>query len=81
MQINWFESHEKIVFCPKMEAITLLMSDGSTKTYKCSLLNEGRGPTKYVQTLILIIRMFSANLDFCETEIYCQIQVITYDKI
>jgi len=38
MQINWFESHEKLIFCPRLEAITELKQDGSTVTYKKDLL-------------------------------------------
>ena len=33
MQVNWFESHEKVIFCPKMKAVTLLNQDGSTQTF------------------------------------------------
>ena len=47
MQINWFESHDKLVFCPKMEAITQLKPDGNTRTFKASLLNTGDGITRY----------------------------------
>lgn len=46
MQINWFESHDKLVFCPKMEAITQLKPDGNTRTFKASLLNTGDGITR-----------------------------------
>lgn len=38
MQINWFESHQKLVFCPNLEAITELKQDGSTVTYTKELL-------------------------------------------
>ncbi|CAG5113749.1 Oidioi.mRNA.OKI2018_I69.chr2.g7839.t1.cds [Oikopleura dioica] len=40
MQVNWFESHEKVVFCPKMKAITLLNQDGSTQTFLARKLNK-----------------------------------------
>ena len=40
MQVNWFESHEKVVFCPKMKAITLLNQDGSTQTFLTRKLNK-----------------------------------------
>jgi len=46
MQINWFESHDKLVFCPKMEALTKINADGSTRTFKASLLSHGNGITK-----------------------------------
>jgi len=38
IQVNWFESHDKLVFCPKMEAITMLLSDGNSITFKASLV-------------------------------------------
>ena len=40
IQINWFESHDKVVFCPKMEAITMLLSDGNSITFKTKLIAE-----------------------------------------
>lgn len=39
MQVNWFESHEKVVFCPKMKSITMLKQDGSTQTFLARKLN------------------------------------------
>ena len=33
-----FQTHEKLVFCPRLEAITELKQDGSTITYKKDLL-------------------------------------------
>ena len=47
IQINWFESHDKVVFCPKMEAITMLLSDGNSITFKTKLIAE-HGITEYV---------------------------------
>ena len=66
LQIQWFgtkfgtyEKDEIIIFCPKMEAMTLVMPDNTIKTYKCSLLNEGRGPTRYVITKFIRFRNIS----------------------
>ena len=66
LQIHWFgtkfgtyERDEIIIFCPKMDAVTLVMPDNSIKTYKCPLLNEGRGPTRYVMTKFMRFRNIS----------------------
>lgn len=68
MQINWFENHDKLVFCPKMEAITQLNSDGGTRTFKASMLNNGEGITKdmfdklkYARSMIKKLKDQNAN--------------------
>jgi len=40
IQINWFESHDKIVICPKMKAVTLLLPSGNFKTYRVDLMQN-----------------------------------------
>jgi len=49
VQINWFDTHQKLVFCPKMEAITELLGDGYNVTYKKSML-QSRGFSKDFDT-------------------------------
>ena len=55
VQINWFDTHQKLVFCPKMEAITELLGDGYNVTYKKSML-QSRGFSKD----------FDAKMKYCE---------------
>ena len=38
MQINWIETDRKLIFSPRLEAVTVLKEDGSTVTYKKDLL-------------------------------------------
>jgi len=40
IQINWFESHDKIVICPQMRAVTLLLTNGNFITFKAELMQE-----------------------------------------
>ena len=49
VQINWFDTHQKLVFCPKMETITELLGDGYNVTYKKSML-QSRGFSKDFDT-------------------------------
>ncbi|CBY08321.1 unnamed protein product [Oikopleura dioica] len=40
IQINWFESHEKIVLCSKMKALTFLLQNGQSITYSAELITK-----------------------------------------
>ena len=58
MQVNWFEYHEKVVFCPKMKSITMLKQDGSTQTFlarklsSMGITNSMKEKIKYAKQMV-----------------------------